>query len=81
MKKPIKFLMGADNVYMTDEFIVKQELHIMRSHCGDSYSLSIDTYYKRTASRDNAYYAAFKHRVHLRGKRIHSHVYTRKYID
>ena len=81
MGKQLEFLKDADNVYMTEDFIVKQELHIMRSDCGDAYSLSIDTFYKRTTDRDNAYFSIFKDRVNLKGKRIHAHIYNRTYID
>ena len=51
MKKIPDYVKGADNIYRTKNFIVKQEL--MQSKSG-GYSVT-DTYYPRTAERDSEF--------------------------
>lgn len=74
------FLQGADNVYRTPEFIVKQRFSICTNANGDAHSVSIDTYYLRTSERDIDYEIAFQCRENIDGKRIKSGTYLRTYI-
>ena len=71
----------SDNVYRTKEFIVKQQLSIIRK---DGYEvpvlLSTDTFYKRTKYRDYQYDIMYDDREIPEGKRLPSTSYTRKYI-
>lgn len=76
----MEFLQGADNVYRTPEFIVKQQFSICTNTCGDAHSISIDTYYARTMLRDMDYEFAFQNREKIDGKRIKSGTYLRTYI-
>ncbi len=75
------FIDGADNVYRTDEYIVKQQISFLESDVGISMVLSDDTYYLRTPQRDAEYEFAFQGRTNINGKRLKSASYTRKYVD
>ena len=75
------FLQGADNVYRTPDFIVKQKISISVNHQGDAHSVSIDTYYARTEKRDADYEFAFQFRDKIDGKRIKSGTYLRQYVE
>ena len=75
------FIDGADNVYRTDEYIVKQQISFLESDVGTSMVLSDDTYYLRTPQRDAEYEFAFQGRANINGKRLKSASYTRKYVD
>lgn len=46
--EPIDFLQNADNVYRTEEYIVKQKLSISRDKNLEAYTISTDTYFART---------------------------------
>ncbi|UKI51948.1 MAG: hypothetical protein L6V79_07310 [Clostridium sp.] len=43
--------------------------------------LSHDTFYRRTKKRDREYELIFAERKHIDGKRIHSTMYGRTYVD
>lgn len=77
----LDFLDGADNVYRTENFIVKQQISFLESDVGTSMVLSDDTYYLRTAQRDAEYEFAFQGKANINGKRLKSASYTRKYVD
>lgn len=66
-----EFLRGADNVYRTKYFIVKQTLVIQKSEGEDNLLISYDTYYRRTTKRDLAYNMALWIRVILREEDCH----------
>lgn len=71
----------ATNVYRTNNYIVLQEISIHTDECGDTISISKDTYILRTIVRDFHYLVKFKDRKYVDGKRLHSTTYIRKYID
>ncbi|MBQ7788816.1 MAG: hypothetical protein IJ398_04085 [Clostridia bacterium] len=75
------FLMGANNVYRTKQYIVKQQVTVVMSANGDSYIISNDTFYLRNPKRDFEFALAFQKRQNLNGKRLPSSTYTRKYVD
>ena len=75
------FLQGADNVYRTKHFIVKQVIVIQENNEEDNLLISYDTYYRRTLKRDFAYNVVFQDKNNLDGKRLPSTIYTRTYIE
>lgn len=76
----MEFLQGADNVYRTDMYIVKQMVSIsVKDFSG--FLMSEDTFYLRNAQRDSDYEFAFRFRKNKEGKRISSASYSRKYVD
>lgn len=82
MKKIIpEFIIGADNVYRTKNYIVKQVLSLETPIVEDNGIMSYDTFYKRTAMRDKQYEVVFSDRKRINGKRLPSTMFSRKYID
>lgn len=79
--EPIDFLQNADNVYRTEEYIVKQKLSLSRDKNLEAYTISTDTYFARTKFRDRLFYEAFSSRVNVDGKRVKASAYIRSYID
>lgn len=77
----LDFLDGADNVYRTENFIVKQQISFLESDVGTSMVMSDDTYYLRTPQRDAEYEFAFQGKANINGKRLKSASYTRKYVE
>lgn len=75
-----QFLDKADNVYRTDEFIVKQELSLMTDKQGLTYLVSNDTFYPRDWMNDAEYIRIFRGCKKINGKRIHADTYIRKYV-
>lgn len=65
------------NVYRTEEFIVSQNIHFCGDGLGSTRILSEDTFYCRTKFRDMLYDKIFLND----GKRIHSAMYVRTYIE
>ena len=74
------YLKNATNVYRTRRYIVKQCV-TLRSDEYCTYLFSHDTYYLCTPKRDREYEAVFADRIHVNGKRIHTDMYARKYVD
>lgn len=82
MKKTIpEFIIGADNVYRTKNYIVKQVLSLETPIVEDNGIMSYDTFYKRTVMRDKQYEVVFSDRKRINGKRLPSTMFSRKYID
>ena len=77
----IDFLQNADNVYRTQDYIVKQKISLCANSYGDVHSVSDDTYYFRTLERDTDYEFVFHSRENLDGKRIKTRTYLRTYVD
>lgn len=75
------FMEDAMNVYRTRDYIVKQVVKIKYSDTEDNIVLSHDTFYRRTKKRDREYELIFAERKHIDGKRIHSTMYGRTYVD
>ena len=81
MKKIIPdFIIDADNVYRTRNYIVKQVLSLEMPTVEDNGIKSYDTFYKRTSIRDKQYNLIFRDRKSIDGKRLPSTMYARKYI-
>ena len=49
------FILQADNVYRTRNYIVKQRLEYIENTTEDNVIISYDTFYKRTRLRDEQY--------------------------
>lgn len=79
--EPIDFLQNADNVYRTQEYIVKQKLSLSRDKNMEAYTISTDTYFARTRFRDRLFDESFSNRVNVDGKRVKASAYIRSYID
>ena len=74
------YFKDATNVYRTRLYIVKQRITLRIDEYG-SYLFSHDTYYRCTPERDRQYEAVFAKRIRVNGKRIHTDMYARTYID
>lgn len=75
------FLVRATNVYRTDYYIVRQQILYKNDPIFGGYMCSYDTFFYRTPERDRQYASAFPKRHEADGKRIHTLMYVRKYID
>lgn len=73
----VDFLDNATNVYRTEEFIVSQHICFSSDGPGTTRILSEDTYYRRTKLRDLLYEKLFEND----GKRLHSSMFVRTYIE
>lgn len=73
----VDFLSNATNVYRTEEFIVSQHITFCTGGLGVARLLSEDTFYIRTKKRDMQYEKLFTGN----GKRIHSAMFVRTYIE
>ena len=74
-------LEGASNVYRTEKFIVKQCLDMEYHDELDNAFCSQDTYVRRTKLRDREYERLFPNKNNPNGRRIHSTMYSRVYIE
>lgn len=81
MKRVPDFVVGADNVYRTNQFIVKQSLRVQFDDIEGNAVVSNDVFYKRTKRRDYEYEQIFGDRKRIDGKRLPSTMYARKYVD
>lgn len=75
------FMDNADNVYRTKDFIVKQVIGIQYGIEENNVVFSHDTFYRRTPKRDKEYEILFCRRRNLDGKRLHSTMNARTYIE
>ena len=75
------FVMDADNVYRTSNYIVKQSLKVQLNSEEANAIISCDVFYKRTKRRDSEYEQVFYDRKRIDGKRLPSTMFTRKYVD
>lgn len=75
------FLYDTNNVYRTENYIVKQVIGVRLSDELNNVVFSFDTYYRRTKKRDKIYEKAFAARKHIDGKRLPTTMYARTYIE
>lgn len=75
------FVIDADNVYRTSNYIVKQSLKVQLNSAEANAIISCDVFYKRTKRRDSEYEQVFYDRKQIDGKRLPSTMFTRKYVD
>lgn len=76
-----EFMIDADNVYRTNEFIVKQSVVVQADKMENTAIISYDTYYRRTKLRDFEYEIMFAERRDIDGKRLSSNMYVRNYKE
>lgn len=82
MQTIIDFVNDADNVYRTQNYIVKQKINIFKNSSKSSKIVSQDTYYLRTPKRDLEYERIFRCRgEQINGIRLVTSMYFRRYID
>lgn len=82
LKKIIpELIIGADNVYRTKNYIVKQVISLETPIVEDNGIMSYDTFYKRTEMRDKQHELVFSDRKRINGKRLPSTMFSIKYID
>ena len=73
-----EFMINADNVYRTNEFIVRQSIIVQADKIENTAIISYDTYYRRTRVRDFEYEIIFAERQDIEGKRLPSNMYVRR---
>lgn len=76
-----EFAKGAINVYRTENYIVKQVFGISLDSSLGNVTMSYDTYYLRTPDLDAIYEYMFSDRKNIDGKRLHTSMYVRTYIE
>ncbi|MBE5745671.1 MAG: hypothetical protein E7359_00045 [Clostridiales bacterium] len=81
MGKYLDLLKNGTNVYRTKHFVVIQNISFGLYKDRNNAILSEDIFYKRTYVRDKQYEHIFKERNNINGKRLHSTMYSRIYID
>ena len=74
-------LSGSTNVYRTKKYIVKQCMGMEYHDELDNCFCSQDTFIKRNKARDKEYEKIFSFKQNINGRRIHSTMYSRTYID
>ncbi len=75
------FLYNANNIYRTENYIVKQVIGVRLSDELNNVVFSFDTYYHRTKKRDKIYEKAFAARKNIDGRRLPTTMYARTYIE
>ena len=71
---------GLTNVYRTKNYIFRQEVGMCMDEEEGNFLFSIDTYFRRTRSRDAEYEKAYKKRNRIDGERIPIATYVREYV-
>ena len=72
---------GADNVYLTPNYIVIQQIIVTEVGLKEAEIISYDTYIRRTKFREFAYHLSYHDKQVFCGRRLPSTLYTRTYID
>lgn len=75
------FMVNADNVYRTRDYIVKQVIGVNLDAQMDNCICSQDTFYARTPLRDKQYEEILSKRFNPDGRRLKSAMYSRQYVD
>ena len=76
-----EFAKGATNVYRTENYIVKQVFGISLDSSLGNVTMSYDTYYLRTPDLDAISEYLFSDWKKFDGKRLHTSMYVRTYIE
>ena len=81
MKKIIPdFIIGADNVYRTKHYIIRQVIKLEVPGIEDNGIMSYDTFFYRTSTRDKQYEVVFNDRKKINGRRLPSTMCSRSYV-
>lgn len=73
-------LKAGDNIYRTENFIVKQNVKIMDTLVGTTIVMSFDTFYYRTPERDDYYEEMLMARKFIEGRRTQTNTSIRIYV-
>ena len=71
----------ASNAYRTKHYIVTQRIAFRQTETDGSMIMSVEVFYKRNKERDMVFEKVFENRVKVDGKRLHSTMYTRSYME
>ena len=71
----------ASNAYRTKNYIVTQRIMFRQTEADGSMIMSIEAFYKRNQERDTIFEKVFENRINIDGRRLHSTMYTRSYIE
>ena len=71
----------ANNAYRTKNYIVTQRIMFRQTEADGSMIMSVEVFYKRNKERDTVFEKVFENRVKVDGKRLHSTMYTRSYVE
>lgn len=71
----------ANNAYRTKNYIVTQRIMFRQTEADGSMIMSIEAFYKRNQERDTIFEKVFENRINVDGRRLHSTMYTRSYIE
>ena len=71
----------ADNAYRTKNYIVTQRIMFRQTDTDGAMLMSIEVFYKRNQERDAVFLKVFEKRINVDGKRLHSTMYTRSYVE
>ena len=71
----------ANNAYRTKNYIVTQRIMFRQTEADGSMIMSVEVFYKRNQERDTIFEKVFENRVNVDGRRLHSTMYTRSYVE
>ena len=71
----------ASNAYRTKNYIVTQRIMFRQTETDGSMIMSVEVLYKRNQERDTIFEKVFEKRVNVNGRRLHSTMYTRSYVE
>ena len=71
----------ASNAYRTKNCIVTQRIMFRQTETDGSMIMSVEVFYKRNQERDTIFEKVFEKRVNVNGRRLHSTMYTRSYVE
>ena len=71
----------ANNAYRTKNYIVTQRILFRQTETDGSMIMSVEVFYKRNQERDTIFEKVFENRVNVDGRRLHSTMYTRSYVE
>ena len=71
----------ASNAYRTKNYIVTQRILFRQTEADGAMIMGVEVFYKRNKERDAIYEKVFSNRVKLDGKRLHTTMSTRSYVE
>ena len=71
----------ASNAYRTKNYIVTQRVLFRQTEADGAMIMSVEVFYKRNKERDAIYEKVFSNRVNKNGKRLHTTMSMRSYVE
>ncbi|MBQ4268929.1 MAG: hypothetical protein IJB97_04700 [Clostridia bacterium] len=71
----------SSNAYRTKNYIVTQRIMFRQTEADGAMIMNVEVFYKRNKERDTIYEKVFSNRIKLDGKRLHTTMYTRSYVE